>query len=218
MNTSPDRNSTLKTAGLGAALAFLATEAGAAIVYNDVEDKTANGSPCTAQVSASFDPISGETFACYGSAMYAIGLTNCAGNTTFSFGNNPGTITSISVVSAPVSAGSLIDSSLAWTDFDSTGQSTPADFTGYALNEPALVAYRFTTDSETYLYGWAEFSTDYASSIQYVGLYAFAYEDSGAGILAGSTSSIPEPGVTAAIFGLVAVALIGFRRLRAIRA
>ena len=31
-------------------------------------------------------------------------------------------------------------------------------------------------------------------------------------------TAIPEPGVTAAIFGLVAVALVGFRRLRAIRA
>jgi len=218
MNTTPDRNSTLKTAGLGAALAFLATEAAAEVVYTDNSDVSYS---CYSSVSASFNPITGAT-ATGGYPQQAIGLMNfnCGGCSTsagFYFGCSAGTLTSVGFLNAPVTAGTLIDASTgSWVDGTYYGsQVTNANFTGYGVNDHALVAYRFKTsaDAGTYLYGWAEFSTGGYNPAN-VSLYSFAYEDAGAGILAGSTSAIPEPGATAAIFGLFAVCVIGFRRLR----
>lgn len=220
MHTSLDRNSTMKTAGLGAALAFLATEAAAAVQYVDNPDVTY---ACYGNISASFNPITGASNSSGSTSQQAIGLglSGCFGPTVFQFGSiagpTPGTITSVGFLNTPVSAGTLIDGSTgSWVDGTTpNSQVTSANFSAYTNNAHALVAYRFKTDVDAnlYLYGWAEFSAN-SQSLSTVGLYSFAYEDSGAGIVAGSTSAIPEPGVTAAIFGLAAVAIVGFRRLR----
>ena len=117
---------------------------------------------------------------------------------------------------APVTAGTLIDSSGTWADstFSLTSIGN-ADFSGYSFNQHALVAYRFktTANASTYLYGWAEMSAGIQTGTAYVGLYGYAYESSGAGITARATA-IPEPGVSAVIFGLAALAFIGVRRMR----
>ncbi|CAM2977204.1 hypothetical protein [Rariglobus hedericola] len=217
MNTSPDRNSSLKVAsGLGAALAFIATEASAAINYTAVEGATASV-PCYGGVYTSFNPITGATNAAQGySPINAIALrASCGGSTQFIFGCTSGTITSVGFQSAPVTAGHVIDSSGTWfdSDFSSYGSIANASFSGHAYTEHLLFAYRFKTtdDANTYLYGWTELSAGFQGSTGYVGLYAYAYESSGGAITAGA---IPEPGMSAAIFGLAAFALIGFRRIR----
>lgn len=217
MNTPSDRNSHLKAVGgLGAALAFLATEASAEVHYVDNSDASYS---CYGQISASFNPITGASTSSGSTSQQAIGLglSGCYGPTYYQFGSSPGTITNVGFLNTPVSSGTLIDASTgSWIDGSTAGVNvTTANFSAYPGNAHAWVAYRFktTADADTYLYGWAEFSAT-SSSMSSVGLYSFAYEDSGAGILAGATSSIPEPGTSAALFGLVAIALVGLRRLR----
>ena len=213
MNTPLDRNSPLIAAGgLCAALAFLATEAVAAIQYVDNPDRTMS-SPCGSWVSASFNPVTGASTANFSSPTEAIGMLSYGCATALSFGSPAGTITSVGFLNETVTADTLINGSTgAWIDGTSAGSNVT--FISGEI-EQSLIAYRFKTseDAETYFYGWAEFSrTSYNPNS--VTLHSFAYEDSGAGILAGATS-IPEPGATAALFGLIAVALVGFRRVRA---
>lgn len=216
MHTSPNRNSILKTVGLGAALAFLATEAAAEIHYVDNTDISASTSSSSTAIVVSFNPITGATDARQSFAGFeAIGFGGCSSNNYFYFKPSGSTITSGGFLAQPVAEGTVINASAgSWTDYTSAGFGL-TNFTGYAPNASALVAYRFktTADANTYLYGWFEVSRENTTSYS-VALYSYAYEDSGTGIVAGATSSIPEPGMTAAIFGLVAVALIGFRRIR----
>jgi len=198
--------------GLGAALAFLATEAAAAVQYVDNPDATLS-SPCGSYVSASFNPVTGATGTAFGSPNEAIGLLSYGCATALSFGSTPGTITSVGYINTPITADTLINGSTGtWTDGTSSGSNVT--FINGVINH-SLIAYRFktTADADTYLYGWAEFSRT-SFSPNSVTLFSYAYEDTGAGIVAGATSAIPEPGATAALFGLAALALVGFRRMR----
>jgi hypothetical protein len=213
VNTPSGRNAHLTAVGgLGAALAFLATEAAAAVHYVDNPDAT-QSSPCGAYVSASFNPVTGSATANFNSPTEAIGMLSYGCATALSFGSTPGTITSVGFLSTPVTANTVINGSTgAWTDGTTFG--TNVTYINGVINH-SLIAYRFKTteDAGTYLYGWAEFSQN-SFSPNSVTLYSFAYEDTGAGIVAGATSSIPEPGVTAVFFGLAAIVLVGFRRMR----
>src|SRR6218665_313813 len=99
MNTSLDRTSTLKTAGLAAALAFLATEAAAAVVYTDISpDATAS---TFGPIWASFNPVSGATNT-GSSQAHPISLLNCVGNYTLYFGCSGGNVSSMGFLAAPV--------------------------------------------------------------------------------------------------------------------
>lgn len=213
MAPSTERNSTLKLAsGLGAALAFLTTEAAAAIQYRNPNPDVGSISNSNSTVFAGFNPITGETSGSTGSDPdVAIALVNNACSATLYFGCSPGTITSVGFLNTPLTANTVIDASTgSWVD--STNFGTTFESLGFENFSNALFAYRFktTADANTYLYGWAEFSRN-SFSTSSATLHAYAFEDTGAGIAAGA---IPEPGATAAIFGLAALALIGFRRIR----
>lgn len=203
--------------GLCAALAFVATEAAAAIHYVDNPDVsfTSTGS----SISASFNPIIGTAVAnsSYPPAL-AIGLntSNCSSGTSvqFFFGSTPGNLTSVGFIRLPVATNTLIDASTgSWTDSTTPGSQITGSHNAFTVADHAWVAYRFKTsdDAGTYLYGWAEFSTG-GFPVSNT-LYSFAYEDSGAGIRAGATS-IPEPGATVALSGLAAFAMVALRRTR----
>jgi len=214
MKLSPERNSPLKLAsGLGAALAFLTTEAVAAIQYVDTNPDV-GASNSLDPVFAGFNPITGETSGSLGfNPSVAIALVTNACTGSLYFGCSPGTITSVGFLNTPLTANTVINASTgSWVDSTSSGSTVTLLSVGNYSN--ALFAYRFktTADANTYLYGWAEFSSNSLSPTSAT-LHAYAYEDTGAGIAAGATA-IPEPGATAAIFGLAALALIGFRRIR----
>ena len=71
-----------------------------------------------------------------------------------------------------------------------------------------LVGIRFTDGANTY-FGWIRFSLSATSGAQPRALVEYAYEDSGAGILAG----VPEPS-TFALMGVMAAGALGVRAWR----
>jgi hypothetical protein len=118
-----------------------------------------------------------------------------------------------------VTSGSWVDSNLDFVSgskLDAGGTAplypnTSSYYLGYA------VAGQGSGGNETW-YGWVELDTSAAATYPYTyQVVRYAYAKDGSAIEVGdiSASAIPEPAVSAMIFGLVAIGLLGYRRLKA---
>lgn len=86
---------------------------------------------------------------------------------------------------------------------------------GFTSGESGYIGFRFTPN-DTILHGWAEIVlTEDSGGTGSFQVVQWAFEDSGADILVGATSSaVPEPATTAAGLGLLALGAAGVRRWR----
>jgi hypothetical protein len=64
---------------------------------------------------------------------------------------------------------------------------------GFTSGESGYIGFQFKNTSNTICYGWAEIILTEGGSSGTIEVVSWAYEDSGAAILVGSTSSVPEP-------------------------
>jgi len=102
--------------------------------------------------------------------------------------------------------GTLVDGT--WTYVRSNSSET-SGITAFATNsQNNLVGIRFTNGANTY-FGWIRFSLSGTPASQPRAVVEYAYEDSGAGILAG----VPEPS-TFALMGVMAAGALGVRAWR----
>lgn len=103
--------------------------------------------------------------------------------------------------------GTLIDGT--WS-YGRTPNIETTGITAYNLNSSNnLVGIRFTDGANTY-FGWMRFSLAATQQGQPRTLVEYAYDDSGAGILAGA---VPEP-TTMALLGVMAAGALGVRAWR----
>lgn len=115
-----------------------------------------------------------------------------------------------------VTSGSLVGPDLNFVSgrlFGDDFPKTSSYYLGYA------VAGQGSGGNETW-YGWLELDTSAATSYPYpYQVVRYAYATDGSAIEVGdiSASAIPEPAVSAMIFGLIAIGLLGYRRLKAAR-
>ena len=86
--------------------------------------------------------------------------------------------------------------------------------TAFTLNSSAnYVGFRFTNESTGAAnYGWAQLSLSTTSNAQPRSIVGYAYENTGAAILAGQTA-VPEP-TTTALLGAMATGAVGLRQWR----
>lgn len=105
---------------------------------------------------------------------------------------------------SPLALNTLINASSTWSSANDS-----QIFVGSSTGN--LFGVKFDAGSGTN-YGWIRIDVNGDGSFT---LTDFAYEQSGAGILAGATTAVPEPASTAAVCGLLAVsALLWHRRTK----
>ncbi|WOO40301.1 hypothetical protein [Rubellicoccus peritrichatus] len=97
----------------------------------------------------------------------------------------------------------------AYVSQTASGQYIPGSLSG-------TIGFRFKRGSDDYQHGWAtlvvsNFETGYAVITEW------AYEDSGAPIVAGSITPIPEPTIVATSLGVLALGAAGLHRWRKLR-
>ena len=86
-----------------------------------------------------------------------------------------------------------------------------ANNANWAPGTTGYIGLTFVSDSTT-VSGWMQISYNLDGSLT---LYDFAYDASGASIMAGATTSaVPEPSTYAAMFGLTALGFAAYRRRR----
>ena len=112
-----------------------------------------------------------------------------------------------------LAAGATIDSTSTYTTSRASGALTPNPWTA---GTTGYLGFRFTNGATTE-YGWAQITAQApptaANPTKILGL---AYENTGAGILAGQTSAVPEPGTVGALaFGAVGAGVMAWRRRKA---
>jgi MYXO-CTERM domain-containing protein len=82
---------------------------------------------------------------------------------------------------------------------------------------PTFIGFAFNPTG-TYYYGWAQVTLTTGSEFGTFTINQWAYENTGAGILAGQTSAVPEPSAYAFGVGALALGAAGLRRRRRTRA
>ncbi len=109
-------------------------------------------------------------------------------------------------------AGTLIDGAYNYGRTDGSVETSGP--TAFALNgDQNLFGFRFLNEGTgTYDFGWAQISLSSTLGGQPRAIIEYAYEDTGAAILAGDTgqdgsASVPDEGGTASLFGLSILAL-----------
>jgi len=140
----------------------------------------------------------------WGSTSFNSWANNSAEATDGVIGNFTGGSSATLVDNVPF--GTLVDGT--WTYVRSNGIETTGltAFTNSSSNN--LVGIRFTNGANTY-FGWIRYSLSSTSGAQPRAVVEYAYEDSGAGILAG----VPEPS-TFALLGVMATGALGVRAWR----
>lgn len=140
----------------------------------------------------------------WGGTSFNVWANNSAEATDGVIGNFTGGSSATLVDNIPV--GTLVDGT--WTYVRSNGIETTG-LTAFNNNSSNnLVGIRFTNGANTY-FGWIRFSLSSTSGSQPRAVVEYAYEDSGAGILAG----VPEPS-TMALLGVMAAGALGVRAWR----
>ena len=140
----------------------------------------------------------------WGSTSFNVWANNSAEATDGVIGNFTGGSSATLVDNIPF--GTPVDGT--WTYVRSNGIETTG-ITAFNNNSSNnLVGIRFTDGANTY-FGWMRFSLGATSGAQPRTLVEYAYEDSGAGILAG----VPEPS-TVALLGVMAAGALGVRAWR----
>lgn len=85
---------------------------------------------------------------------------------------------------------------------------------GFTSGTPGIMIFQFTPDS-TVLYGWANVTITTGDTYGTFTVNEWAYEDTGASIITGATTSaVPEPATYAVLFGALALGAASLRRRR----
>ncbi len=201
-------------AGAALAVPVLANQAGAAIVYSgpisiNIPSTTAGiylnvvtGAAGTASATTGWDINpwgSGSLF------LYGNTTANASSGAILNYtGGSSATL----VDNLPF--GASINSTFT---FGNAGAETTGA-TAFTLNSSVnYVGFRFLNESTGQLdYGWAQLSLSTTSSAQPRSIIGYAYENTGASILAGQTA-VPEP-TTTALLGAMAAGAVGLRQWR----
>ena len=136
---------------------------------------------------------------------YQFQISPIAGVTTnpakFQVGHSNGSTLGYTGVAQKIEAGQLIDSSLTFTTTNFRSF-TDGSTGGWSLGERGYYAFGIPNESATN-YGWLELEFSGSTGTPQIKLLSYAYEDSGAGLIAGQT--IPEPSAPVLLTGCAAV-------------
>ena len=208
-------------AGIASALGLLASEAAAQVTL-----LTPDPSPFTDSgtgddiVSLSFDPDSnaastgtGENIVLFArSANENITLLNFSGNLEYVYHTENANGRDINLLSLndSISVGDMMA-------FSGSGCGPTVDLSGLTDGDSFFFAYGFRSSGseDSYNYGWAELSFSYAGATNTLGINQWAYNTTaGQGLLAGTTTAVPEPASVATALGFVAIAAAVWKRRR----
>lgn len=135
--------------------------------------------------------------------MFSTGTVFGANTTNANFVGT-GTTTIYNLTSGTtISSGSSFINSASSGGFDLV---IPADESGYLGYS---VPNQGASNDQTW-YGWVQFTSN--SSTEVLSITRYAFNNAGGSINAGQTSAVPEPGITAFLFGAFALGLIGISR------
>jgi uncharacterized protein YcnI len=109
--------------------------------------------------------------------------------------------------------GAVVDGSSTYGRTSTSVETTGA--TAFLFNSSAnYIGFKFLNENTGQLdFGWAQISLAGTLAGQPRTIVAYAYEDSGAAIMVGATTAVPEPS-TLSLFGVIAAGALGVRAWR----